>query len=200
MIPISLLGAGPLWGPMLMVLAALVPALLAWWSGRDLLRKRDDPALPELLAGRRRANVRAISIAAAIMIVLGGASAGWGIPLLIAAMIAAAYPLRTRLLGETWGFGAYLWRTALSIAAGFGFWIALGYAPIVVRLVMTGVGAERRWLAVVLAAVVAALLIAWEARYPRIWLWAHAGEPLTSPELTPRFDEIVRRAGTVTPD
>ena len=49
------------------------------------------------------------------------------------------------------------------------------------------------------AAIVAALLFAWEAWYPRIWLWAHAGEPLESAELTPRFDEIVRRAGTIVP-
>jgi Zn-dependent protease with chaperone function len=199
MLPISLLGGGSFSGPALTLLAALAPALFAWWSGGQLLQKRDDPALPELLAGRRRANVRAIAIAVVVMIMLGGASAGWGIPLLIAAMIAAAYPLRTRLLGETWGFAAYLWHTARSIAAGFGFWIALAYAPIVVRLVMTQVGAERRWLAVALAAVLAALLIAWEAWYPRIWLWAHAGEPLVSAALTPRFDEIVRRAGTVTP-
>jgi len=46
---------------------------------------------------------------------------------------------------------------------------------------------------------VAVLLFAWEAWYPRIWLWTHAGEPLASADLTPRFDEIVRRAGTIVP-
>src|SRR4051812_5053420 len=139
MLPISLLGGGAVWSATLTLLAALVPALFAWWSGRQLLRKHDDPALPELLAGRRRAHVRAIAIAVIVMVMVGGANAGWGIALLIAAMIAAQYPLRTRLLGETWGFAAYLWHTARSIAAGFGFWIALAYAPSLVRLVMTDV-------------------------------------------------------------
>src|SRR5215213_1299842 len=153
--PISLLGGGSFSGPALTLLAALGPALFAWWSGGQLLQKRDDPALPELLAGRRRANVRAISIAVVVMIMFGGASAVWGIPLLIAAMIAVRYPLRTRLLGETWGFGAYLWHTAISVAGGFGFWIALAYAPSLVRRVMEGTGGERRWPAVVPATALA---------------------------------------------
>ena len=114
-------------------------------------------------------------------------------------MIAVAYPLRTRLLGETWGVGAYLWHTAMSVAGGFGFWIALAYTPIIMRRVMGLVGPERRWPAVALAAVLAVLLMAWETWYPRIWLWTHAGEPLASPELTPRFEEIIRRAGTIVP-
>src|SRR3982750_1761968 len=152
MLPTSLLGSGSFWGATLTLLAALVPALFAWWSGRQLLQQRDDPALPELLASRRRANVRAIAIAVVVMIMFGGVSAAWGIALLIAALIAAQYPLRTRLLGETWGFAAYLWHTARSIAAGFGFWIALAYAPSLVRLVMTEVGPERRWLGVAVAA------------------------------------------------
>jgi len=199
MTPIPFLdGAFPV-RPTLTAFAALMPALLAWWSDRRALQQRDDPALPELLASRRRANVQTIAFAIVIMIMFGGASSAWGIPLLIVSMIAVAYPLRTRLLGETWGFGAYLWYTAISVAGGFGFWIALAYAPSLVRRVMEGMGGERRWLAVMLATALAALLIAWEMWYPRIWLWAHAGEPLVSPELTPRFEEIIRRAGTVTP-
>jgi Zn-dependent protease with chaperone function len=134
------------------------------------------------------------------MIVLGGADAAWGIPLLIVLLIAVAYPLRTRVLGETWGFGAYLWHTAASIVGGFGFWIALCYAPSMVRWLVGLVGTERPWLIATLASIVIALLVAWEAWYPRIWLAAHAAERLESAELTPRFDEIVRRAGTIVPD
>ncbi len=58
MIPIPFLdGAFPV-RPTLTAFAALMPALLAWWSDRRALQQRDDPALPELLASRRRANVR----------------------------------------------------------------------------------------------------------------------------------------------
>lgn len=199
MIPISLLGDGSLVQAALTLIVALVPAALAWWTDRRLLTKRDDPALPELLANRRRAHVRSIAIAAALMLVLGGGDAGWGIPLLIASMIAAAYPLRTHLLGETWGFGAYLWNTMVSAVGSYGFWIALAYVPILVRWYATGIGVERWWLVGMLSLLLIAVLFVWEAWYPRVWLWSHGGEPLVSPELTPRFEEIIRRAATVSP-
>jgi hypothetical protein len=118
---------------LLTALIALAPALIAWLADRRLLARHDDPALPELIASRRRANIRAVGIAIGVMLVVGGADAAWGIPLLIAALAAAAYPVRTRLLGETWGLGRYLWHSALSFVGGFGFWLALSYAPILVR-------------------------------------------------------------------
>src|SRR6478752_8202069 len=178
MIPIPLVGGQSSGSSLLVLVAALVPAVIAAWNDRRLLAKADDPALPELLSHRRRVNVRSIAVAAAVMIVLGGADAAWGIPLLLVFLIAAAYPLRTRVLGETWGFGAYLWRTAASIVGGFGFWIAVCYAPSIVHWVVGRVGIERPWLIAALASIVAVLLFAWEAWYPRIWLWTHAGEPL----------------------
>ena len=74
MLPIPLTG-GPSVGHVLVTLVlALVPALVAWWNDRQLLAKADDPALPELLAHRRRLNVRTIALAVAAMIVFGGAS------------------------------------------------------------------------------------------------------------------------------
>jgi len=195
MIPISS-AAGPSAGQsILVVLLALAPAGIAWWRDRRLLHAGDDPALPELLAARRREQLRAVAVAAAVMIVLGGRHAAWGIPLLLVLLIAAAYPVRTRLLGETWGFGAYLWHTALSFTGGFGFWIALAYAPIAVAAIVRAVGVERWWIALAVVPV----LLAWEEWYPRIWLWSHAAEPLARADLLPRFEEIVRRAGTARP-
>jgi Zn-dependent protease with chaperone function len=199
MIPIPFVNGQSSGSALLVLAAALVPAVIAWWNDRRLIARGDDPALPELLSNRRRVNVRSIAVAAAVMIVLGGADAAWGIPLLLVFLIAAAYPLRTRVLGETWGFGAYLWRTAASIVGGFGFWIAVCYAPTIMRWIIGRVGTERSWLVAALAGLLAALLFAWEAWYPRIWLWSHAGEPLVSAELTPRFEAIVQRAGTIVP-
>jgi Zn-dependent protease with chaperone function len=132
------------------------------------------------------------------MIVWGAGNATWGIPLLLLLFIAAGYPLRTRILGETWGFGAYLWHTVLSILGAFGFWIALVWIPLIVQGISSAVGGGRP-VTIAVAVTVGVLMLAWEAWYPQIWLRAHAAEPLVSPELTPRFDEIVRRAGTITP-
>jgi Zn-dependent protease with chaperone function len=199
MIPIPSVGGA--WGvrAAVTVIAAALPAAFAWWSDRRLLGKADDPALPELLASRRRASIRVMAIGVALIVVFGGGDAEWGIPLLIALLIAAAYPLRRRLLGETWAFGAYLWYTALSVAGSFGFWILLAYAPGIVDSALAALGVARWPVAALVAAVLAAVLFALEEWYPRIWLWTHAARPLEDPVLTPRFDEIVRRAGTVTP-
>lgn len=199
MISSLLAGDVPFGRVTLTLLAALAPAALSWWTDRRLLGKGDDPALPELLASRSRANIRNIAIGAALIIVFGGSAAAWGIPLLLAALVAAGYSLRTRLLGETWSFGRYLWHTTLSIVGGFGFWIALAYLPSIVAGIVRVLGRDGRWFALAAALVLVAAMVAWEAWYPRIWLWAHDASPLASPELTPRFDEIVRRAGTVTP-
>src|SRR5678815_1833003 len=109
MIPIPALDGQSLGRSIVTLLLALAPALLAWWNDRRLIARADDPALAELVASRRRLNVRAIVFALALMLVFGGGAAAWGIPLLLVFLIAAGYPLRTRLFGETWGFGAYLW-------------------------------------------------------------------------------------------
>ena len=197
MIPIP--SRGNTWIDALTLIAAILPAVITWWTDRQLLDKADDPALPELLASRRRTNIRAMAIGFAIVVVWGGNDAAWGIPLLVTLLIAAAYPLRTRLLGETWGFGAYVWHGVLSLAGGFGFWIALAYAPAIVQRLFGVLGVERWPVVAVLAAVLAAALFALEAWFPRIWLWSHAAAPLVDPVLTPRFEEIVRRAGSVSP-
>ena len=194
-----LFGGGSIAGPVLTLVAVLLPALITWWTDRRLLDKGDDPALPELLASRRRTNVRAMAIGFAIVVVFGGGEAAWGIPLLAVALIAVAYPLRTRLLGETWSFGSYLWHTLLSVAGGFGFWILLAYAPGIVNTMLRSLGPERWQIAAVLAGVLAVALLAFEEWYPRVWLWTHAARPLEDPVLTPRFEEIVRRAGTISP-
>src|SRR5215204_2346017 len=171
MIPIPL--RGDAWIGALTLFAAVLPAAITWWTDRRLLGKADDPALPELLASRRRTNIRAMAIGFAVVVVWGGNDAAWGLPLLVTLLVAAAYPLRTRLLGETWGFGSYLWHSVLSLVGGFGFWIALAYAPGVVQGLLGIVGVERWPVAVVFAAVLLGVaLFALEAWFPRIWLWA----------------------------
>ena len=74
MLPIHILGGQSRGQALLTLVLTLVPALIAWWNDRHLLNKADDPALPELLANRRRLNVRPIAVAVALMIVFGGAA------------------------------------------------------------------------------------------------------------------------------
>src|SRR5688572_13420159 len=167
MIPIPSDGGVRIFGTVLTLVAAVVPAAITWWTDRSLLDKGDDPALPELLTGRRRTNIRAMAIGFAIVVVWGGNAAAWGIPLLVVLLIAAAYPLRTRLLGETWGFGSYLGHTMLSVVGGFGFWTALAYAPSIVQWLLDTFGTERWPVVAGLATAMAVLLFAVEEWYPR---------------------------------
>jgi len=199
MIPIPSLGGTSLGAMVFAILVALAPAVVTWWTDRRLLARRDDPALPELIANRRRANVVAIAVAIALLLVFAGRSIAWGIPLLLAALAAAGYPFRTRILGETWSFGRYLLHSGLSFLGGFGFWIAVIYAPIAVQEALDRLGPARLAWGAAVAAVLAAILFAWEEWYPRIWLRTHAAQPLDDATLTPRFEEIVRRAGTIPP-
>src|SRR5687768_1339782 len=199
MIPIPSLGLASFIGTVLVVLVALAPALVVWWRDRGLLARQDDPALPELIANRRRASVGVLAVALAFLLVFAGGAAAWAIPLLIAALAAAEYPIRTRILGEEWSFARYLWHSVLTLVGSAGFWIALAFVPVVVLRVAAAIGRERVPWIVMFAAIFAAVLLAWETWYPRLWLWTQAAEPLTDPELTARFDEVVRRSGTTAP-
>ena len=89
MIPIPSRDGAWIGSAALTLIAATLPAAINWWTDRRLLGKGDDPALPELLASRRRVNLRAMAIGFAFVIVLGGGNAAWGIPLLVALLIAA---------------------------------------------------------------------------------------------------------------
>src|SRR5262245_33116786 len=90
------------------VIVALVPPTLKWWWGRALAGRPDDPLLPERLqAQRRRTGAAAVTAAAALLVV-------WplwavGTLTLLVAHLAAGYPLRRALYGETWSLPTYLW-------------------------------------------------------------------------------------------
>lgn len=178
--------------PLVPLLLAVIPAAVSWWSGQGLRAKADDPALPELLFERWQLVTKVFAVCVVLEVVLGGRHAVWGVPLLAGLLIVAGYPVRRRVLGETWGLGAYVWHTTRSIAGGFGFWIALCLVPFIVQ----AFGRERWWASLLLVPI----LLAWEHWYPRLWLRAHSAEPLARPDLVPRFDAIARAAGGPPPD
>jgi hypothetical protein len=78
----------------LVALAGVLPGIAAWWTGRGLLIHLEDPALPELLLARRQRLTAITAVVLAAMIVLGGRSAYWGIPLLLVSLPVGGYALR----------------------------------------------------------------------------------------------------------
>lgn len=172
-------------------IAALVPGVTAWWTGRHVARLTDDPALPELLLARRQRALKIFAGSVAVMIVLGGRQSCWGIALLAVVLVAGSYPLRRTLGLETGGVARYAWRCAKSLAGGLGFWLVLVLTPEIVL----SIEPPYRLLSLALVP----LLLVWEHWGVRLWLWAHDAVPLANADVERRVAAIAERAGTPPP-
>jgi len=106
-------------------LVALVPAALGLWSGLSLAPLTTDPALPERLMAMGRRLGMAVGVTIVVLVWFCPRFAGWTLPLLFVAHIAAGYPLRRVMREETWSIGTYLWffirqRVCPAVAATIG--------------------------------------------------------------------------------
>src|SRR5262249_25653579 len=118
------------YGAAVLVVIAVIPGLIIWWSGRALARDLDDPALPDRLAARRqRHHGPAVGIVIAIILFGWPSAAYWGIPLTIMTSMAGGFPLRKALYSETWGILGYLSLMVRASIAFFGFWLSLAFMP-----------------------------------------------------------------------
>ena len=179
---------------------ALLPGIHSWWSGRGLLARTTDPAFPELLLARGQQRAIVAFAAGVLVVALAPAHWSWTIPLLVIGQLAGGFSFRKALYGETWTLFAYLRFSILSVIGAAGFWLMLGVAPRLVVTITQGWAPDAPVIiAALLASGFAALLLAWEAEFPRVWLALHGGSPLDRPDLRPRIDDIVRRSGVTAP-
>ena len=132
---------------LVVVLIALVPGVVSWWSGRRLARRADDPALPEQLAAHRRRNGAMFGVALVVPAFVASFSrTDIGFPIVLggfvayAGLIAAAYPLRCALYEDRWSFLAYFLFFPRTILGLFGFWMVLAALPGIAALAR-----ERDW-------------------------------------------------------
>jgi hypothetical protein len=167
------------------------PGIAAWWTGRRITGRANDPVLPELLFARSQRLVNISTTAFVATAFVGGRHAYWGALLITASMIVGGYPLRRALGLETDGVVRHLWRSAKSIVGGLGFWLLLLITPEIVL----ALDPRYRLFSLLLIPI----LLAWEHWYPRLWLWLHDSQPLRGDELLSRIDGIVARAGIVAP-
>ncbi len=170
---------------------ALVPALFRLYRGRTMAGHAADPALPERLAGSRNTLVFVFSSVMAALIVVWPQHLWWSIPLLLLSFLAAGWPLRRVLFGETWGLGTYLWFYTRMFVAIYGFWLLLIAAPWITR----GAGAGM-WIA---SAVLAAVLIAWNEQNGHVIRFLLRARPVETPDLLERFTAIVSAARVPSP-
>lgn len=113
----------------LSVTLLLMPAAYVWYAGRRLVERLEDPAFPELSFARRSRTpvVFALCLVAALALSL---ELVWlKVPLVILALLVAAFPARRRIHGETWGLGSYLWHILRFWLAMLGVWILMALIP-----------------------------------------------------------------------
>src|SRR5712692_797699 len=167
----------------------LLPGLAAWWTGRRLIRLRDDPALPERLMARRTRLAQAAGICWAGQFFLPG-GALWMLAPGLLGLLTGSFASRRALFDETWGLGPYLaWVLRLGIAS-VGFWTLLAAAPAIVEW------AGGSWLAM---GALTAVLLAWSLWFAAIFRATIRAQPLERSDLRPAFDEILARSRAKAP-
>ena len=180
---------------------ALAPAIVAWWTGRTVLARADDPVLPELL-WQRRQRMAGFALGGAIALTLLCANdILWALPLLWVALLLSGHRLRRALFGERLGALAYL-RYAISSAIGsLGVWLLAAATPALVTTIALGWApndqTEATRIAAAAAIVLAAVVAFWQREYTRVFIALHRGTPFRStarPELFARLEAVLDRA------
>jgi Zn-dependent protease with chaperone function len=176
----------------LFALIALLPGAVSWWSGRQLARLADDPALPELLASHQRRNGVMLVIAMIVFAVV----APWtfvplAFPLIFAGLVAAAYPMRRVLFHETWSFWSYFCFYPRVFAGVVGFWIVLGAMPSLAAL-----AGEGDWLA---GAALAGVLVVWNVYHADAVRFCLRTRPIAEGELLSRCRALADKCGVAQP-
>jgi len=176
---------------LVVAIAAVLPGFAAWWTGRAVVKHLDDPALPELLFARRQRLTTVTAAGLAAIIVIGGDTAFWSIPLMVLALPVGGYSLRRALGVDTSGVVVHTWRHIKALVGSLGFWILLAWTPQIV------LAAGPRFRLAMLALI--PILLAWDQWHHRVWLLLHDAEPLVDDALAARLTAIDARAGIAAP-
>ena len=186
----------PLVLPLFAFMLALAPGIHAWWTGRALLGRVDDPAFPELALARAQRRGQIAATALVLSAFIPGGHWFWAAPLLVLALLVGGFPFRRTLYGETWSVVAYVRSAVFGFLGMAGFWLTLAFAPLLIFALVGGwtPGASPAQGAALIGSVVAVGLLAWEQAYPLLWLALHRASPLRRADLDPRFDDIARRS------
>lgn len=185
----------------LTVALALAPAIMAWWTGRSVLARADDPVLPELLFERRKRLATAATVGGVAIATLFSEDALWALPLLWLAMLLSAYPLRRALFGERLGAFEFVRYAFFSLIGQVGLWLLAAATPGLVIHLALGLAPDDHAAAFRIAAwggiLCASVVGLWQHNYSRVFLAVHRATPLRNsapPELMARFDAVLDRA------
>ena len=170
---------------------ALVPALFRLRRGRTMARYLDDPAFPERLHGSRTLLTAVCAAVLAILIAIWPGQTWWSLPLFLLSFLAAGWPLRRVMFGETWSVGTYLWFYVRLFVAIYGFWLVLMAAPWLTR------GGGPAWVAPLVLGIV---LVSWNEQHTIVLRWLLRAQPLPPSSLLERCRAIVARSTIADPN
>ena len=180
---------------------AAAPAVYTWWSGRAIRRSMDDAALPELLLARQRRIVQ-VTLVAIIASAFTTAPTGFSL-LVLLGVLAAQYPVRRAVYGDTWPFWQYARFTTFSWIAFGGLWLfPLIASSLVVQIVRAWIpdpSSRQTMFGLALGVLASLTYVVWSRRFPRVWLALHQATPIDAASerapLLPRFRAVLERSG-----
>jgi len=170
------------------LVTAAVPGVVAWWTGRRLLARRDDPALPERIVARSRRLVQTMAAAIAVILFAGSP---WMLVLPILGFYVGGFPAHKALHEERRGLLSYLLASARWWLAALGIWTLLAFTPAIILA-----AGPARWH---IAALLAVVLVSWNLGYTEILRRVLGAGPVAREDLAPRFAAIVAAARTAAP-
>ncbi|MGH7303635.1 MAG: M48 family metalloprotease, partial [Candidatus Rokuibacteriota bacterium] len=167
------------------LVAAALPGVVAWWTGRQLLARRDDPALPERIVARASRLVQVMAAAIGVILVAGPYTP-WMLVLPLLSLYVGGFPAHKVLHEERRGLGHYLLSSARWWLATLGIWTLLAFTPAIISA-----AGPARW---PVAALLAVALVLWNMFYAQILRRVLDASPLSRDDLAPRFAAILARA------
>ena len=111
--------------------AAALPGIVAWWTGRRLLARRDDPALPERIVARSYRLVQLTAGAVGVILVVSPYTP-WILVLPLLGLYVGGFPAHKVLHEERRGVVSYLLSSARWWLAAFGIWTLLAFTPAII--------------------------------------------------------------------
>lgn len=170
---------------------AAAPGVVAWWTGRQLLARRDDPALPERIVARANRLVQVMAAALGVLLIVSPHTS-WMFVLPLLSLYVGGFPTHKVLHEERWGLARYLLASGRWWLATLGIWTLLAFTP----TIMAAAGPPR-W--PVVAALLAVVLVAWDFAYADVLRRVLDARPLSREDLAPRFAAILARAQAAAP-
>jgi len=166
----------------------VLPGVFAWWSGRQLLRRRDDAALTERLLTRQQHAHDVLFLSAVLVVVAAGSYSWFAVLVLVLGSWIGEYPSRRVLLEEQWTLATCLrWHVRFGLA-----WLGLPFMLLLAPSVIQAAGPSR-W---PVAAALAVVLGVWANQYTPTFLWLVRAAPMPWP---PGWQALSESSGTRRP-